>query len=1845
MIIMSTTTIHQNGGILRVLLYCIAALLCMSAIALPAMAATAAFTATPVSGTAPLSVQFTDASTGSAAERVMNGGLESGDATGWTLTGTDDYSATVTSQTLGTTAPHTGSYMLYIAAGQAEEGTVSASQAIDLTSVQNITFWSMSGVGSVHVKIDSTDVITDIYDYSWTQHTIDTSSYTGTHTLTFYTPETVHNMDLLIDDVTAIGTNGVTAWRWDFGDYNSSIVQNPSHSYTSTGTYTVALTATDASGSNTATQADLIAVSPGVSAPVAGFAADTVSGTAPLTVTFTDQSSNTPTSWAWDFDNNGIIDNTTQSPSYTFTASGTYTVNLTAINAGGSDSEVKEGYVTVSSGVAPVSAFSGTPTSGTAPLTVAFTDASTGDPAAWAWDFDNDGTIDNTTQNPSYTYTAGGTYTVNLTVTNADGSGSETKTAYISAYQDNGPVWTANSGWNAPDIGTYAGPAFADLDGDGDSDMMIGQYYNKVYGYQNIGSAGNPVWTANSSWDVTIGRGRPGLVDLDNDGDMDMLFGKNDGITYGYENTGSASKPVWTARSDWNLPDIGNNAGPAAADLDNDGDYDLLVGGSYNAILYAFENTGSASSPVWTAKSAWDISYESAGRLYPCFGDLDDDGDMDLLIGRNNVAYTFENTGSANNPAWTAKSTWNSPAAGSSMAAPALTDLDGDGDPDLMIGTMDGISYAYKNTIDLLPVITPVANFTATPTSGNAPETVKFKDTSRNHPTSWYWDFGDGTTSTLKKPSHVYTDTGTYTVTLTVTNAAGSDTGTKAGYVTIATAIQPVAGFTATPISGTAPVTVQFTDTSTGSILIYEWDFNNDGTVDSRIKNPAYTYTSAGKYTVNHTVSGYGFLSSSVQTDLITMLGTPDLAGNLSSTFTPYYPNTVTATISNIGNGDAATSRVLISVDGNITSADVAALVAGSSMTVSITDPLWRKVGQSVPVTITVDSENTIVESNETNNMYSTSAAVARSGSYYNGGRYYSGHDIETGNYTEGHVAVISALGSGYQTGGGWYSTTAQWTAESLPVPTDAAIRAARLYQSYTWSDNGNPNFTVQFNGNTVEQAAFYGDGTADNTNVDDYNGQAIYDVTPYFSKAGNTAIITAEAPKGGLYGAVLVVVYEDTSEPYRKIWLDDGSDSLNAATTGYAMFGNVTTTKVSSAKMTTILPSGADNAQGSILFNGQTAALKGTGGSDPGYKYYEVTSALQDGTNELGIVCDGYMNLATAILELTYEAPPATSFSTNTTSGTAPVAVQFTDTSYGTTGWQWDFNGDNVIDSTVENPVYTYTSAGTYTVNLTATNAYGSATETKTGYITITTPTGGAPVAAFSTSATNGLAPVSASFTDQSTNTPTGWLWEYRLADTGTWTTFSTEKNPGFDFTTAGTYDVRLTATNAEGSGIVTKTHVLAAATEHDYLATIASGTVSGNLFVDSVSPWGDMGGSTHTLSYTLPASGSNIAWARVFVNDYSGSGTNNYPVLVTTEFDADGDGTFETVLGAETCDIMSGTNEYAYPVNDHVTKVYSDYEAWYDVTSLITTTTPKVRVTAANVPGQTLYDGRIKSVTLVVAYNDDDTDQVKYWVNHGNDWMTGSSSTGFDTSALSSGWTSAEIHDVAFSSADASYTLNNGSITNTLLGTGAYYKYNSFDVAGSLLAGAANTFGYTNTGPSFKTCLATLAVKYTGTTTTAPVAAFSGTPTSGVSPLTVTFTDTSTNTPTSWSWDFGDSDTTNATEQNPVHTYIAAGTYNVTLTATNAGGSDSGTMTDYITVSTGVVTLPDQTNLPTDPDNDGIYEDLNGNGRKDYNDLQLFFSNLVWIANNEPIAPFDFNGNGRIDFNDLQVLYGEMV
>ena len=228
-----------------------------------------------------------------------------------------------------------------------------------------------------------------------------------------------------------------TTWNWNFGDGNTSTEKSPKHTYYNTGKYNVALTVTNSTGAtDTETKTNYINVTgtpvPTPIPPVAGFTSNVTSGNAPLNVGFTDTSTNSPTSWSWNFGDNTPAA-TVKNPTHTYTAVGDYTVTLKATNSAGSNTVTKSSYIKVTTSnqlQPPVAKFWASRTSGTVKSTIFyFTDNSTNSPTSWNWNF-GDGTT-STQRKPSHVYNATGTYSITLTASNAAGPGTLTRSNYI----------------------------------------------------------------------------------------------------------------------------------------------------------------------------------------------------------------------------------------------------------------------------------------------------------------------------------------------------------------------------------------------------------------------------------------------------------------------------------------------------------------------------------------------------------------------------------------------------------------------------------------------------------------------------------------------------------------------------------------------------------------------------------------------------------------------------------------------------------------------------------------------------------------------------------------------------------------------------------------------------------------------------------------------------------------------------------------------------------------------------------------------------------------------------------------------------------------------------------------------------------------------------------------------------------------------------------------------------------------------------------------------------------------------------------------------------------------------
>jgi beta propeller repeat protein len=239
----------------------------------------------------------------------------------------------------------------------------------------------------------------------------------------------------LVVQFTDKSANSPATWLWDFGDGATSNDRNPEHTYAAVGTYSVSLTAGNAAGSANITKPAYITV---VEPPIASFQADTLNGTAPFTVRFSDTSTGDVKAWSWRFGDGGT--SSAQNPEHTYLAAGTYTVSLEVENPAGSDTETKSGYITLIG--RPLAAFTVNATVGTAPLAVGFADASAGDPASWSWVFGDGGS--SADRNPVHEYQAPGTYTVSLTVANDAGENTTVRAGYITVLEPLTADFTAN---------------------------------------------------------------------------------------------------------------------------------------------------------------------------------------------------------------------------------------------------------------------------------------------------------------------------------------------------------------------------------------------------------------------------------------------------------------------------------------------------------------------------------------------------------------------------------------------------------------------------------------------------------------------------------------------------------------------------------------------------------------------------------------------------------------------------------------------------------------------------------------------------------------------------------------------------------------------------------------------------------------------------------------------------------------------------------------------------------------------------------------------------------------------------------------------------------------------------------------------------------------------------------------------------------------------------------------------------------------------------------------------------------------------------------------------------------
>ena len=250
------------------------------------------------------------------------------------------------------------------------------------------------------------------------------------------------------------------------------------------------------------------------------------------------------------------------------------------------------------------------------------------------------------------------------------------------------------------------------------------------------------------------------------------------------------------------------------------------------------------------------------------------------------------------------------------------------------------------------------------------------------------------------------------------------------------------------------------------------------------------------------------------------------------------------------------------------------------------------------------------------------------------------------------------------------------------------------------------------------------------------------------------------------------------------------------------------------------------------------------------------------------------------------------------------------------------------------------------------------------------------------------------------------------------------------------------------------------------------SSGTVSGGVDVVTVNP----GKTSGELSYDIPVDAKTIKSADVYVNVYSGSAEDTYGVnaniTVTTN---NGDYKYNESF----CN-KSTTDGAVYPANDHTTKCYSDYMIHYDITSLLSGlngTKLTIKVDTYNMTGK-LFDGKIKLIGLVVAYNDDSADEtISYWINANQLWSKENVTLAFNTQGKSGVST---LTNVVLSSTDGSYKINDNYLGDPIAHDNGvyYYKYNKWDVTNLLNSSKDTILNVANNGASVKNVLSVLTI-----------------------------------------------------------------------------------------------------------------------------------------------------------------------
>lgn len=694
-------------------------------------------------------------------------------------------------------------------------------------------------------------------------------------------------------------STGAISWQWDLGNGVTSTQRNPSTIYANPGNYTVTLVVTNATGSQTLTKTNYITVN---ATPIPDFSATNTAGCFPLRPQFTDLSapgSGTITSWSWNF--GGTNTSPQQNPQFTYTTSGNYAVSLTVVNSAGcSKTIVKPAFINVSPGVKADFSVS-TPILCKPPEIINFQNLSTGPGTlTYVWDFGNGN--NSTATNPSTNYTSAGPFTVRLITTSSSGcidtivksnavrlNNIQSQISAPTTSCVNEPINFQNSGDSIPVVSDW-------FFGDATSSNIINP--TKTYtvpGTYNVRVINQYKACTDSATHVITINPKPNAAFTSNDSiscraphTVNFLDQSSGAVSWNWSfgdgGTSTQQNPAhtFTTLGNYTVRLIVTNSF-GCTDTIIKSNFVQLEKPVFNPIITPLEGcrilnvnfNANTTAVDGIAQWFWDFGNGNSSTSQNTSA-VFDSGTYTIKLrvvtvqGCVDSVVLFSRIRVGTLPVANFSAT---PTSVCAFAPTQFTDLS-TGNPDEWFwdfgdgstsnqrnpihtyqtaGTFAVTLTAYNNrctnTITrtaYITVLPPVAQFTSTVSCSISKQRVQFTDQSVGA-TSWLWNFGDGNTSTLQNPLHNYAALGTYTVTLTTTNGACTNSISK-----IITLTDPIPDFIADrTVACKKTQAINFTSISTNapSITSYLWDFGDGNT--SPLQNSPHTYGNSGNYTVS----------------------------------------------------------------------------------------------------------------------------------------------------------------------------------------------------------------------------------------------------------------------------------------------------------------------------------------------------------------------------------------------------------------------------------------------------------------------------------------------------------------------------------------------------------------------------------------------------------------------------------------------------------------------------------------------------------------------------------------------------------------------------------------------------------------------------------------------------------------------------------------------------------------------------------------------------------------------------------------------------------------------------------